>query len=206
MPDAAIPIFQTVNQQGEATLEVEAVIKALGLKLSEGKFGGNKPFNRVEWLEEITSTKREQVFGGETNTGHHRLELAAFDAFGPTLSIDGTNGVLQYANGNQLIDIFGEGGPTVAASKFLQLVSGFENWVCNFGTGFLTFPSSTFGSTTISHGLSVSPAAVFIEIFTPPVFGIDTQWQTPTNTSFQVFAQSPSVLNGTVSFSWLAIG
>lgn len=214
MPDTAIPIFQTVNEKGEATLEVEAKIKALGLILQEEI--GFTERNEINW--EHLGTVFQSIVG-RANPGRtgHFLALQAGNALGSfsdlLLEADeaGHAGITATANdkvhgvreNRKLIDSEGK-------SSFLQIVGEFSNaqkWSCNFGISLLTFAASVNSNVlTLSHGLGVAPACILGLINQPPIGGL-TLWSGSFTTTTVLFAaQSPAALNGTVAFSWLAIG
>lgn len=166
MPDAAIPIFQTVNENGEATLEVEAVIKALGLILKEAS--EPQRINSVQWVDS-TSVVREHIsglffpggsirgleFGIENEpVGHGTVDLITNTGGYTTLL---TQLQSSFGNTSSGATIFNSG----SQSSFLQVAGQADQWTCNFGQGSFLWPSAVAEvATTFSHGLGIVPTMV----------------------------------------------
>lgn len=210
MPDAAIPIFQTVNLQGEATLEVEAVIKALGLTLPEGEgFIADK--NRIEWKNSNGEVK--ESISGQFLEENHQLNLQAALS-SPQLNIRG--GV----NNDMRILHQAEKGDTTwtlvgpnSVSHFLQIadegVAG--RWRCNFGVAIVSFPGGSRQSNAglVSHGIGSMP--VFIH--TEPASGfqgelLNAEKQSPNAVNFEARLQFNAFVPaaGPSALYWIAIG
>lgn len=206
MPDGAVPIFQTVNLKGEATLEVEAVIKALGLTLPEGE-GFIADRNRIEWKN--SSGEINQNISGEFVEENHQLNLQAALS-SPELNIRG--GV----NNDMRILHQAEKGDTIwtlvgpnSISHFLQIADGgvTGKWVCNFGTTTFQWPGGAqVVSILISHGLGVVPVMnLAITSSIVCISAIPAHTGTTITVEVNDLAGIPSA--GTVTgISWFAIG
>lgn len=208
MPDAAIPIFQRVNEKGEATLEVEAVIKALGLTLSEKSI--EEVVNTIAW-ENASGVKREKITGiGNEAANLHSLNLISRG--------NSSFAALEFANQENQARLTAEmsnGGVISRAtifngfqqSRFLQVAGEVEKWTCNWGQSTVSFSGSGFsGVTNISHGIGRTPSGIFITS-AGAGFPMYSPWYgTPTNTNIPVAMRCAEALTGTVAFSWFAIG
>lgn len=201
MPDAAIPIFQTVNQQGEATLEVEAVIKALGLRLNEEEVDNLR--NTIEWLGVNGQTAEFiQGFHNGANTTHN-LELAAIKEPGNELSPDATMTLHSGVDESRINVQAGTFNRVLLdsnnRSSWLQIIgANAEIWRCNFGlvTG---VPANS--ETRVSHGLGVAPTTVIAS----PSFNSNSLFsiESPNGTTFGF--KNLSATFG-CNFYWFAIG
>lgn len=202
MPDAAIPIFQTINQQGEATLEVEAVIKALGLKLVEATSFAAAEKNSVEWLK--AGEVKERIFGIESfpGSGIHELVLEPEPNTGLGLFIK-SNGTLEYLN-KVILNSSGQ-------SNFLQLPPGLQKRTCNFGlasnvVGWGGGQNSNVNA-TVSHGLAVNPAMILCNVNGATEFGLNLEVQSANAVNFEVRGWATrGPLIGSTGLWWIAIG
>lgn len=220
MPDTAIPVFQRVDERGQATLTVEAFIEALGIILHEK--GTNETFNTIRWIDALQRTTELIVGNGNEIPGEHFLSMQAGRA-GHALSNlslktdDSEEGLSWQETGvvaNTVSPVHGSTQAKIidaaSRSSFLQLAlesSLGEKWRINFGTSLLTFASSSLSNLlTISHGLGASPVCTLAMVNEPPTSGMIT-WSGQRNaTSFALASSSPIALAGTVQVSWVAIG
>lgn len=210
MPDAAIPIFQTVNQNGEATLEVEAVIKALGLSLPEAtNFEGLGTTNEIFW-KDATNIVRESIGAySEPSTRHHMLLTAKGLLSKAQLGINGidsgsqqSTAVVAGANGFTTTLIDGNG-----SSSFLQIAGEANQWTCNFGTTTFVWPGGAqVVSVPISHGLGVTPVMnICITSSIVCITAIPAHNATTFTVEVNDLAGIPTAGTAT-GISWLAIG
>lgn len=204
MPDAAIPTFQTVTTTGLATLEVEAIIKALGLSLTEKET--KEVINTIVW-KDAANVAREEIEGRRAGANTHIIDIAAL-GITPTAmqfvasSLVNEGLILCQAGGitTQIID-------NAQRSSFLQL-PGPEHWTCNFGKSFVTYPgASAFSNVSIiSHGIGSAPATIQGTVASS--LGTIT-CNTPTLSTFAVQIGNPYGVPGagaTQEFFWFAIG
>lgn len=164
MPDAAIPIFQTVNLKGEATLEVEAIIKALGLTLKEIEHPAAEVLNSIFWKNPNTPKAYDAISGYQLGLGSHVLEMAAvadetnLSTGAAAIEIQGSNTGLSSVK-IETAPLFKTLLDSAGHSNWLQIAgAGAENWHCNFGQVSVAWPGGVEEiSVVVSHGLGVVP-------------------------------------------------
>lgn len=78
----------------------------------------------------------------------------------------------------------------------------------NFGTVVLSFSSSTISATkTVSHGLGVTPVSIALTQQGTELGVLYARTQNASSSVFEVVGASPfGAINGTATFTWLAIG
>lgn len=200
MADTAIPVYQTINEKGEATAEIEAVIKALGLSLTEKQI--STAVNRISWFNETSGIEREGIvaLGNEAADLHHLQAYALgnkSDAAALGMYVqNGESEIFAQLEGNagnvsnKILDNLGR-------SRFLQVIGLADNWASNWGLA-IVGPSSEL---RVSHGLGVEPS--FIDV--SPTANTNVSWcsETPNTTTFGIKNFHPSF---GAAFFWFAIG
>lgn len=218
MPDTAIPVYQTINEKGEATAEIEAVIKALGLKLPTGfnTEPATNPKSVIQWDGgETPESLEDYIIGTGRGTAGAELFLAGLSNEGKEPASLGLKG---YGNGlpagaGKIVAAVASVARTIITSgeqsSFLQLLES-GRWRCNFGRSTWEWAGAGVISNllSVSHGLGGPPLIALITSVTSP----NVTWNALnfTSTVFQTFGGA--AIGGIppagtrVEFSWFAIG
>lgn len=216
MADTAIPIFQTVNEKGEATLEVEAVIKALGIKLPAGGSADpvSNPQSTIQWYSEINPVEDYIVgaggFLGAYAHSNENAEPAYLDLKGYRNPL--SPGSVSVGVGSNFESVQRTLITSNQKSSWLQIVGTVNRWKCGFNNFNLAFPGGSQFSNTyqVSHGLEKPPICMFCTTSymgnTFGVFGEVTHSDSVIAEIRGFCAAGVPTTGQYVNMSWLAIG